>query len=159
MQNTFFSTSLAQLAMVSSIISKIVNVIHICPESKKKKKLKPKLLTGYIYSFFNYYVINHELEQLVNLGYKKNAKLVSYRAWTIPPSRVPWWLSGKESACSAGDLGLIPGLERSPGERHGNPVQYSCLENFMGRGAWWATVHRIAELDTTEATRRQQQQI
>ena len=42
---------------------------------------------------------------------------------------------GKESACHAGDLGLIPG---SPGEVHGNPLQYSCLENPMDRGAWWA---------------------
>ena len=45
---------------------------------------------------------------------------------------------GKESACIAGDLGLIPGLGRSPGERNGNPLQYSCLENPMDRGAWQA---------------------
>ena len=43
---------------------------------------------------------------------------------------------GKESVCRAGDLGLIPGLRRSPGEGHGNPLQYSCLENPMDRGAW-----------------------
>ena len=49
---------------------------------------------------------------------------------------LPWWLSGKESACNAGDLGLIPGLRRSPGEGHGNPLQYSCLENPMDREAW-----------------------
>ena len=49
---------------------------------------------------------------------------------------LPWWLSGKESACSAGDAGLIPGLGRSPGEGNGNPVQYSYLENPMHRGAW-----------------------
>ena len=40
-----------------------------------------------------------------------------------------------------GDSGSIPGLGRSPGEEHGNPLQYSCLENPMDRGAWWATVH------------------
>ena len=45
---------------------------------------------------------------------------------------------GKESACNVGDLGLIPGSGRSPGERNGNPLQYSCLENSMDRGAWWA---------------------
>ena len=44
----------------------------------------------------------------------------------------------KESACSAGDLGLIPGSERSPGEGNDNPLLYSCLENSMDRGAWWA---------------------
>ena len=48
---------------------------------------------------------------------------------------------GKESACSAGDTSLIPGLGRSPGEGNGYPVQYSCLENFMDRGAQHATVH------------------
>ena len=53
------------------------------------------------------------------------------------------------SAGDAGDMGSIPGLERSPGGGNGNPLQYSCLENFMDRGTWWATVHGIAELDTT----------
>ena len=48
--------------------------------------------------------------------------------------------AGKESACSVGDLGSIPGLGRSPGGGHDNPLQYSCLENPMDRGAWWATV-------------------
>ena len=46
----------------------------------------------------------------------------------------------KASACNAGDLGSIPGSGRSPGEGNGNPLQYSCLENPMGRGGWWATV-------------------
>ena len=47
----------------------------------------------------------------------------------------------KTMSATAGDKGLIPGLGRSPGERNGNPLQYSCLENPMYRGAWWATVH------------------
>ena len=55
----------------------------------------------------------------------------------------PWWLSSKESACNAGDVGLIPGSGRSPGGGHGNPLQYSCLENPMDRGAWQATVQRV----------------
>ena len=50
------------------------------------------------------------------------------------------------------DLGLIPGLGRSPGEGHGYKLQYSCLENPMDRGVWQATDHGVAELDTTEAT-------
>ena len=54
----------------------------------------------------------------------------------------------KEAACDAGDLGSIPGLERSPGEGNGNPFQYSGLENSMDRGAWWATVHGIAKSRT-----------
>ena len=48
---------------------------------------------------------------------------------------------GKESVCSAGDPGSIPGWGRSPGERNGNPLQYSCLGNLMDGGACWAAVH------------------
>ena len=57
---------------------------------------------------------------------------------------------GKESACNVGDLGLIPGLGRSPGEGNGNPLQYSCLENSMDRRAWRVTVHRVTESDMIE---------
>ena len=61
------------------------------------------------------------------------------------PSRIyclfPADLDGKEYACNAGDLVSIPGLGRSPGEANGNPLQYSCLENPMERGACQATVH------------------
>ena len=52
---------------------------------------------------------------------------------------------GKESACNAGDLGSIPGLGRPPRKGNGNPLQYSCLENLMDRGACWATVHGVAK--------------
>ena len=55
---------------------------------------------------------------------------------------------GKEPACNSGDtgdIGLIPGLGRSPGGGHSNPLQCSCLENPMDREAWWATVHRVAK--------------
>ena len=55
------------------------------------------------------------------------------------------WLSGKESACHAGDGGSVPGLIRSPGEGNGNPLQCSCLENSMDRGGWWAAVHGVAK--------------
>ena len=58
---------------------------------------------------------------------------------------------GKESpACNVGDMGSIPGSERSPGEGKGYPLQYSCLGNPMNRGAWCATVMGLQELDTTE---------
>ena len=53
------------------------------------------------------------------------------------------------NAGDAGDLGSIPGSGRSPGEGHGNPLQYSCLGNPRDRGAWQATVHGVAESDTT----------
>ena len=54
----------------------------------------------------------------------------------------------KASACTAGDLGSIPGSGRSPGEGNGNPLQYSCLENPMDGGAWRATVHGVAKSQT-----------
>ena len=56
--------------------------------------------------------------------------------------------NGKESACNAGDLGLIPGLGRSPGGGHGYPLQYSCLEKPMDRRAWLATVHGVTKSQT-----------
>ena len=57
----------------------------------------------------------------------------------------------KNLAANAGDIrdvGSVPELGRSPGEGHGNPLQYSCLENPMDRGAWWATVHKVAKSQT-----------
>ena len=57
----------------------------------------------------------------------------------------PGGSDGNESACSAGDLGSIPGSGRSLGEGHGNPLQYSCLGNSMDRELWWVTVHRVAK--------------
>ena len=57
---------------------------------------------------------------------------------------------GKESACNAGDPGLIPGLGRSPGEGNGNPLQYSCLGNLMDRGAWRASVMGRKESEMIE---------
>ena len=60
----------------------------------------------------------------------------------------PCCSDGKESACSAGDPSLIPGSGRSSGEGNGNPLQYSCLENPIDRGAWQATVHRVTKSQT-----------
>ena len=56
--------------------------------------------------------------------------------------------NSKESACEAGDLGLIPRSGRSPGGGHGNPLQCSCWENPMDRGAWRATVHGVTKSRT-----------
>ena len=55
---------------------------------------------------------------------------------------------GKECTCNQGDLGLTPGLGRSPREGNGYPLQYSCLENPMGREAWWATIHGVTKSQT-----------
>ena len=60
----------------------------------------------------------------------------------------PGGSDSKESACNAGDLGLIPGLGRSPGEKNGYPLQYFCLENPMDRGAWQATVYGVTKSQT-----------
>ena len=60
----------------------------------------------------------------------------------------PGGSDSKESVCNVGAPGSIPGLGRSPGEGNGNPLQYSCLENPMDRGAWWATVHGVAKSQT-----------
>ena len=57
----------------------------------------------------------------------------------------PGGSDGKKSACNAGDQSSVPGSGRSPGEGDGNALQYSCLENFMDRGAWRATVHGVAK--------------
>ena len=58
---------------------------------------------------------------------------------------LPWWLSSKEFTGNTGDVGLIPGSERSPGEGNDNPLQYSCLGNPMDKGAWQAMVHGVAK--------------
>ena len=56
--------------------------------------------------------------------------------------------AGEESACNTGDVDSIPGLGRSPGEGNSYPLQYSCLENSMDRGAWQAIVHGVAKSQT-----------
>ena len=59
--------------------------------------------------------------------------------------RFPGGSDSKASACDTGDLGSIPGSERCPGKGNGNPLQYSCLENSMDGGVWWATVHGVTK--------------
>ena len=62
------------------------------------------------------------------------------------------FLSGEESACNTGDVGAIPVLQCSPVEGNGNPLQYSCLDNSMDRGAWWAIVYEVTKNWTTTRT-------
>ena len=75
----------------------------------------------------------------------QNPEIRGRKSWT---GGFPGDSDGKASACNAGDLGSFSGSGKSPGEGDGNPLQYSCLENFMGRGAWQATVHGIAKSRT-----------
>ena len=70
------------------------------------------------------------------------------RSGRITHKNFPGGAEVKVSACNVGDLGSIPGLGRSPAEGNGNPLQYSCLENSMDGGAWWATVHGVAKSRT-----------
>ena len=69
-------------------------------------------------------------------------------SWDGSGSDFPGGSEGRESACNAGNLGSISGSRRSPAEGNGNPLQYSCLENPMDRGAWWATFHRFEKSQT-----------
>ena len=76
---------------------------------------------------------------------------IPWRRDRLPPPvflGFPSGSDGKESAYNVGDLGLIPGLGRSPGRGHGNPLQYSCLENCRDRGAWQSTVHGVTKSQT-----------
>ena len=61
------------------------------------------------------------------------------------PQGLTWWLGGKEPPANAGDVGSIPGWGRSPGWGHGDPLQYSRLENPTDSGAWWAAAQGVAE--------------
>ena len=78
---------------------------------------------------------------LGSLALKADSSLLCH--WGFPSGSV-----GKESACNAGDAGLIPGSGRSLGGGHGNSLQYSCLEDPMDRGAWRAIVHGVAKSQT-----------
>ena len=100
-----------------------------------------------LFSLLKVYMSNH-------LGVELLLRYYSLLKTTldIPTLALPGGSEGKESACSAGDLGLSPGLGRSPGEGNGNPVQYSRLENSMDRGDWQATVHGVAKSRTQLST-------
>ena len=77
--------------------------------------------------------------------------VLTYKMFTV--IGLPLWLSSKESASNAGGMDLIPGSGGSLGERYNNPLQYSCLENSMDKGAWRATVHGVAKSRTRLSTR------
>ena len=105
---------------------------------------------------FRVYTMSIDEKREIDTFQIKKNKLLRFRRaykrsrhiWASPGSSV-----GKESACNARDLVSIPGLGRSPGEGNGNPLQYSCLENPMDRGAWQATVHGVARVGHNLVTR------
>ena len=90
--------------------------------------------------------INNILFSLWTLARKFITVIHFIHLWCSEYSTPYWcWLSGKQSTCQAGDGSSIPGSGRSPGKGNGNPPQYSLLGNPMDRGAWWPTVHRVAQ--------------
>ena len=96
------------------------------------------------------YILHRNVSQIVPICvlflrghfYVKPSKIAFINHVHLTASK-PFSSDSKVSACNVGDLGSIPGLGRSPGEENGNPLQYSCLENPMVRGAWGATVHGV----------------
>ena len=85
---------------------------------------------------------------------KENNPKVNYNNTVTLSEVFPGSSDGKASAHNAGDQGSIPGSVRSSGEGNGNPLQYSCLENSMDGGGWWATVHGVAKSQTLSGTLR-----
>ena len=89
--------------------------------------------------------------RLFDDGHSDWCEVIAHCSFDLHFSNDENFLGGSEdkaSACNAGDPGSIPGLGRSLGEGNGNPLQYSCMENPMDRGAWRATVHRVAKSQT-----------
>ena len=91
-------------------------------------------------------IAKHEASLVAQLVKNPPAVQKTQELWVLSPTRdFLGGSDGDESACNVGDLSLIPGSGWSPGGGHGNLLQYSCLENPMNRGAWWATVHGAAK--------------
>ena len=93
---------------------------------------------------------NISLHKYINLSFTSHEILYNKKKTQRNRSEYFFLGLGRESAYNSGNLSSIPGLGRSLGEDNGNPLQCSCLENPTDRGAWWATVHRVTESDTTE---------
>ena len=134
------------------MLSLLISLSLMLDQEKKKKKHSHLQVAFFLKQGGTVYV-----------GRKINLWAALWTCWEwrgVGEERLGFWrfyqlLPGSsdhtESTCNAGDLGSIPGLGRLSGERNGNPFQYSCLENSMDRGAFWATVHGITqELDMTE---------
>ena len=95
--------------------------------------------------WFDLPVVQGTLKSLLQ-HYSSKASILRHSAFFLVQLSYPGFpysSVSKESACSAGDPGSIPGLGRSPGKGNGDPLQYPCLENLMDKGAWWAVVHGV----------------
>ena len=123
---------------VSARISGLTQGYLLCPDLLPQSLLLPNL-----YHFECYRKNEHKdsPEHFFVAGMDKYFPTSFW--WSLSVLGFPGGSEVKASACNAGDLGLIPGSERSPGGGNGNPLQYCCLENPMDRGAWWATVHGV----------------
>ena len=85
------------------------------------------------------------MSHVINLLNFEEALKMKQKSRKIIQGSFPGGSDSKESACNAGDLGSLPGWGRSPGEGDGNSLCYSCLENPMDRGGWWAAVQGVAK--------------
>ena len=128
----YFSSSVSKLALLVTV--------------RKRLQAEQELL-------FSVILIDKKVKWVPDLHCDKSKERIiwlSSRTWLL--SRSIWIFPGgsevKVSACNEGDPGLIPGSGRSPGEENGNPLQYSCLENPIYGGPWWATVHGVAKSRT-----------
>ena len=77
--------------------------------------------------------------------FKRRDNILHFQHMVLGQLGFPHGSDGKESICNVGYLGLIPGSGRSPGGGHGSPLHYSCLENPVDRGDWWAAVHGVTK--------------
>ena len=99
-----------------------------------------------MFYFLKILILSHLVDEPMDIF--SNFIQINFLMGISIPKIFPFFSDGKASAYNAGDLGLISGSGRSPGEGNGNPLQYSCLENPMDRGAWWATVHGVTKSRT-----------
>ena len=103
--------------------------------------------------FFSEVILNHSFLTYELILIFLNSDLLFFK-FSVCSLGFPGGSDVKESACNAGDPGSISGSGRSSEEKNGYPLQYSCLENSIDRGAWWATVHGCKESDMTERLTR-----
>ena len=119
-------------------------------KKEKRDHKRPNHLKGSIFTNFIAYTLlvrlKGSLHFYILLVWMRNGTPLT--KWNLTIWGFPSGSAIKESACNAGDACLIPGLGRSHGRGHGNPLQHSCLENLMDRGAGRATIHRVTKSQT-----------